>query len=59
MQIKLSICYILTLIFVVLKLTGVINWGWTWVILPIFIPFIIATFFFIVIGYILKKIFNL
>jgi len=58
MEIKLGICSILTLIFVVLKLTGVINWGWAWVILPIFIPLIIAIFF-IVVGFILRKFFNL
>lgn len=58
MEIKLSICSILTLIFVVLKLTGVINWGWVWVIFPIFVPLLIGIFF-LILGFILKKIFNL
>lgn len=29
----------LTLIFIILKLIGVINWGWIWVFSPTWIPF--------------------
>lgn len=32
---------ILTIIFVVLKLVGVIDWAWVWVLSPIWISFII------------------
>jgi hypothetical protein len=32
----------LTLIFVVLKLVGVIAWSWWWVLSPVWIPFAIA-----------------
>lgn len=29
---------LLTIAFVVLKLTGVINWSWAWVVAPIWMP---------------------
>ena len=30
-------CGILTIVFMVLKLTGVISWSWWWILLPIYI----------------------
>ena len=39
----------LTLIFIVLKLCGVINWSWLWVLSPLWITFVVA----IVIGIIM------
>lgn len=33
---------ILTIVFIVLKLTGVISWGWQWVLSPIWITAIIV-----------------
>jgi len=30
---------LLTLVFIVLKLIGVINWSWWWVLAPLWIPF--------------------
>jgi membrane protein YdbS with pleckstrin-like domain len=40
----MSCIEVLTLVFVVLKLIGVINWSWWWVVSPLWIPvgFIIA-----------------
>ena len=38
----LSFSSILTLIFIVLKLCGVINWSWWWVLLPIETPIAIV-----------------
>lgn len=35
-------CGLLTIVFIVLKLTGVINWAWGWVLSPIWIPLAIA-----------------
>ena len=35
---KMGICSILGLIFVTLKLTGVIAWSWLWVLLPFWGP---------------------
>lgn len=34
----IGFCDALALIFIVLKLTGVINWSWWWVLAPIWIP---------------------
>lgn len=31
-------CSLLTLVFIVLKLIGVINWSWWWVLAPLWIP---------------------
>lgn len=39
----------LTLIFIVLKLCGVISWSWLWVLSPLWITFVVA----IVIGIIM------
>lgn len=33
---------LLTIVFITLKLTHVINWGWKWVLAPIWIPFAIV-----------------
>lgn len=33
-----SPCFILLMVFVVLKLCGVIEWSWWWVISPLWIP---------------------
>lgn len=35
---KMGICSVLGLIFVTLKLTGVIAWSWLWVLLPFWGP---------------------
>ena len=37
---KMGICSVLGLIFVTLKLTGVIAWSWWWVLLPLALAFI-------------------
>ena len=34
----IGFCGLLTIAFIVLKLTGVINWSWLWVLAPIWIP---------------------
>jgi len=39
---------LLALIFITLKLTGVIGWSWWWVLSPLWIPASIATLIFIV-----------
>lgn len=38
----LGICGVLTIIFVVLKLVGVINWSWLWVLCPLWINILFA-----------------
>jgi fatty acid desaturase len=37
-----SLCTLLTVAFVVLKLCGIINWSWFWVLSPTLIPLIIV-----------------
>ena len=48
---------VLTLIFIVLKLTNNISWSWIWVLSPIWIiaDFVIVIFVIIMIGGIIKK----
>ena len=36
-----SFCEVLTLIFIVLKLTGNISWSWVWVLVPMWIELIL------------------
>lgn len=38
----LGICDVLLIVFIVLKLIGVINWGWGWVLAPLWIPILIV-----------------
>lgn len=48
-------CVLLTIIFVVLKLTGVVNWPWIWVVSPLWIPLAIVlgfVFMFVVLAFI-------
>lgn len=46
---------LLTVAFIVLKLCGVINWAWLWVVSPLWISFGLAlvVFIIIVIGYLI------
>jgi hypothetical protein len=39
---SIGICWLLTIIFMVLKLTGTIAWSWWWVFSPLWIPFVLA-----------------
>ena len=45
----------LTLVFIVLKLVGVINWSWVWVLSPIWIALVIAGITILVLRIILHK----
>jgi hypothetical protein len=38
----ISFCGLLTIVFIVLKLLGVISWSWLWVLAPLWIPLAIA-----------------
>lgn len=38
----LGLCSVLTIVFIVLKLVGVINWSWLWVLSPLWIDLILA-----------------
>ncbi|UVX30370.1 hypothetical protein A1l_00028 [Klebsiella phage VLCpiA1l] len=39
---KMGTCSVLGLIFVTLKLTGVITWSWLWVLLPFWGPMVLG-----------------
>ena len=50
------IASILTIVFVVLKLTNVISWSWWWVVSPLWIPLgLIAILFVVVFVFLLIK----
>ena len=53
----LGIVSVLTIVFIVLKLLGVIQWSWIWVISPIWISavIVVAVFSVILIGGRIKK----
>lgn len=38
----LGLCSVLAIVFIVLKLVGVINWSWLWVLSPLWIELIIV-----------------
>lgn len=44
----IGFCGLLTLVFIVLKLVGVINWSWLWVLSPIWIPTVLVCIIMIV-----------
>lgn len=37
----MKFCDVLLIVFIVLKLVGVINWSWIWVLAPFWIPFLL------------------
>jgi len=41
----ISFCGLLTIVFIVLKLVGVIQWSWIWVLSPIWIPVLLVIAF--------------
>ena len=45
----IGIASVLTLVFVVLKLTELIDWSWVWVLSPIWIPSLLWTISFTII----------
>ena len=49
----LSAWDVLLIVFIVLKLIGVINWGWGWVLAPLWIPVLL-----VVIGFLVSLIFD-
>ena len=53
----IGFCGLLTIVFIVLKLTKVINWSWLWVLSPLWIPVALAVliFIFVVIIMIIRR----
>lgn len=52
----IGFCGLLTIVFIVLKLTGVIAWSWLWVLAPTWIPIAVALL--ILLAILLKSIFD-
>lgn len=46
----IGICGLLGIVFIVLKLCGVINWSWAWVLAPWWIPIVLALVLFAIAG---------
>ena len=44
----LGITSVLTIVFIVLKVVGVINWSWIWVLSPLWIKLIVALIVYVV-----------
>ena len=45
----IGICGVLTIVFIVLKLVGVINWSWLWVLCPLWIDILLAVIVLVII----------
>lgn len=43
----IGFCGLLAIVFIVLKLIGIIKWSWVWVLSPLWIPTILVIFFII------------
>lgn len=51
----LGLCSVLTIVFIVLKLVGVINWSWLWVLSPLWIEIILVIVLLIIIALLDRK----
>ena len=51
----IGICGVLTIVFVVLKLVGVINWSWLWVLCPLWIDILLTIIVLVIIDIIDNK----
>lgn len=51
----IGICGVLTIVFVVLKLVGVINWSWLWVLCPLWIDILLTVIVLVIIAIIDKR----
>lgn len=51
----IRICGVLTIVFVVLKLVGVINWSWLWVLCPLWINLLLTIIVAVIIVIINKR----
>lgn len=47
-NINTNIATILLIIFITLKLCNIITWSWLWVLSPLWIPFLIAFWIFVI-----------
>ena len=54
-RLGIGICGVLTIVFVVLKLVGVINWSWLWVLCPSWIDILLTVIILVIIAIIDNK----
>jgi hypothetical protein len=47
---SISFSGVLTIVFIVLKLTGSIDWSWWWVVAPLWLPITVAVVIFLFVG---------
>ena len=45
----IGFCGLLTIVFIILKLCGVITWSWWWVLSPLWINFVVAIILIIIV----------
>ena len=46
----MGVCSVLTIVFIVLKLTGVIDWKWVWCLAPTLIPLALVVVCLLILG---------
>ena len=51
----IGICGVLTIVFIVLKLVGVINWSWLWVLCPLWIDILLTVIVLVIFTIINKR----
>ena len=51
----IGICGVLTIVFIILKLVGVINWSWLWVLCPLWINILLTVIVLVIIAIIDDK----
>ena len=44
----IGFCGLLAIAFIILKLAGVIDWSWVWVLAPLWVPLLVVVFFVVV-----------
>lgn len=54
----IGICEVLTIVFIVLKMVGVVNWSWLWVLCPLWIDILLTIIVLVIITIIDKRAMN-
>ena len=54
----IGICGVLTIVFIVLKMVGVVNWSWLWVLCPLWIDILLTIIVLVIITIIDKRAMN-
>lgn len=51
----IGFCGLLAIVFIVLKLVGIIKWSWIWVLSPLWIPVTLTILYIIFLAWLMKK----